>query len=156
MECAAWLDVPFYALQRHVPTRWWSDVTTPRSLLRNRRAIPAKAMKKEAPVPESIEKSVLLVIEPFVVDTETMESGKYPTAGFVLGMACLLRKQIDKLTNPNTAIRAAALDMSIYFRPQVVCAHICLGAQCTVSLAHLVHTFRFQAGTRARCFPSDS
>lgn len=123
VECAEWLEVPSYTLQKCVPTRWWSDVTMLRSLLRNRRAMEAQVMKNEAPVPDKIKKLdwemielVLSVMEPFAVATETMEADKHPTIGFVLGMVCLLRKEIDKLMkHDNPAIRAAALDMSIDF-----------------------------------------
>ncbi|CAN0005502.1 unnamed protein product, partial [Laminaria digitata] len=38
-ESAEWLGVKFYELQKCVATRWWSDVTSIRSLLRNKRAI---------------------------------------------------------------------------------------------------------------------
>lgn len=59
---------------------------------------------------------VLMVMEPFVVAAETVEAGKHPPIGFVLGMVCLLRKQTDEVINHNnTDIGTATLDMGIYF-----------------------------------------
>ncbi|CAM9295314.1 unnamed protein product [Pylaiella littoralis] len=122
-ETAEWLGVRFYELQKCVPTRWWSDVTMIRSIVKNKKAIEALAMKGESPCSALLPKldwgllDVLLeVLRPFAAVTAAMEADKHPTIGLVLGMVCLLKKHIGDLTiHKDQAISSAAINMQTDF-----------------------------------------
>lgn len=118
-DCAAFVEVDFTELQKCVITRWWSEVTSVRSVLKNRKALQVLAMKNQCPCPDLLAKldwdflEVLLeVMEPFAKATAAMEADKHPTVSYVVGMVVLLKKKMVKLLgHENPAIRAAAQDM---------------------------------------------
>lgn len=59
---------------------------------------------------------LLEVLSPFAQVTATMEADKHPTIGLVLGMVCLLKKQMERLTNhDNPNICTAAMIMKADF-----------------------------------------
>ena len=113
----------YVVLQKHVVTRWWSEVTTIRSLVRNKKALQALAMKNESPCQELLAgldwdllEILLQVLEPFAAVTAGMEADKYCTIGPVLGMVAYLQQKIGKLTaHANPGIAAAARDMNTDF-----------------------------------------
>lgn len=113
----------YVVLQKHVDTRWWSEVTTIRSLLRNKKALQVLAMKNESPCPELLAaldwdllEILLHLLEPFAAVTAGMEADKYSTIGSVLGMVAYLQRKIGGLTaHANTGIAAAARDMKADF-----------------------------------------
>ena len=118
-DTAKWLEVPYYELKKCVVTRWWSEVTSVRSILQNRKAIEALAMKGQSPCPDQCAKLdwdflevILEVMEPFASATAAMEADKHPTIGYVVGMVVLLKKKMAKLVaHENPYIRAAAEGM---------------------------------------------
>lgn len=68
----------------------------------------ALAVKGQSPCPTLLAKldwgllDVLLkVLSPFASVTATMEADKHPTIGLVLGMVCLLHKQMDSKKSNN-------------------------------------------------------
>ena len=84
-DCAAFVEVEFTELQKCVITIWWSEVTSVRSVLKNRKALQALAMKNQCPCPDLLAKldwdflEVLLeVMEPFAKATAAMEADKHP------------------------------------------------------------------------------
>lgn len=118
-ESASWLGVPYYELQKCVITRWWSEVTSVRSVNRNRKAIEALHMKGQSPCPDLIAKldwdflEVLLsVMDPFAKATAAMEADKTPMIGYVVGMVVFLKKRMrDLALHEHEGIRTAAIDM---------------------------------------------
>ncbi|CAB1100752.1 unnamed protein product [Ectocarpus sp. CCAP 1310/34] len=122
-ETADWLKVEYVVLQKHVETRWWSEVTTIRSVLTNKKALQALAMKNESPCPELLAgldwdllEILLQLLEPFAAVTAGMEADKYVTVGSVLGMVAFLQHKIGKLTaHANPGIAAPARDMKTDF-----------------------------------------
>lgn len=118
-DCAAFLGERYYELQKRVTTRWWSEVTSVKSLVRNRKALEALQMKRAAPCPALLQKldwdflEVLLeIMVPFAEATAAMEADKTPTIGYVLGMVVYLKNALKELgQHANPAIGAAARDM---------------------------------------------
>ena len=122
-DTADWLKVRYHALQKHVLTRWWSEVTTIDSVLKNKKALKALLMKDESPCPELLRaldwdmlEVLLEILQPFATVTEAMEADKYSTVGSVLGMVAYLQKKISAVTiHDNPGIVAAARDMQADF-----------------------------------------
>ena len=118
-ESAAWLGVPFCELQKCVITRWWSEATSVRSAIKNRRAIEALSVKGQSPCPDLITRidwdflGVLLgVMQPFAEATAAMEADKTPMSGYVVGMVVMSKKKMKELAgHENPGICAAAQDM---------------------------------------------
>ena len=118
-DSAKFMEVRHYELQKICKTRWWSELTSVRSFLRNKKAIEALHMKNQTPCPEKIAKldwdflEVLLeTMERSATATAAMEADKHPTIGYVLGMVVFLKKKLKNLTDTgNPGVRATAEDM---------------------------------------------
>lgn len=115
-DAAEFAQHKFVTLKPRVKTRWWGDVIMLETLQATKAAMAAHEIGDKSTVPGDVAtldwdliETVLEVLRPFAAAIECMEGEQYVSISSVLGVVCLLQKDLNKLTqHENGTIRGAA------------------------------------------------